>query len=225
MDGPRFNNDRKEVDMIGLNRRRMMGGEKLPYDAEIEYLESIGTQWIDTNWIPDLTKNLRIECSAGWVTTGRGMLISAFSSNKSGNNLSVELYFNKVLRFYAGGSDVVLSENIEKLNVLYPIEIIYTASDGLCTMNIDDKTYSGNVSQAGRILNTQSAVLGSDQNHRLPYGMFGEMKVYNPNLVIDFIPVRKGTTGYMYDRVSKQLFGNSGTGEFILGPDVNSGNS
>ena len=26
--------------MIGLNRRRMMGGKKLPYDAEIEYLKS-----------------------------------------------------------------------------------------------------------------------------------------------------------------------------------------
>jgi hypothetical protein len=35
----------------------------------------------------------------------------------------------------------------------------------------------------------------------------------------DFIPVRKGTTGYMYDKVSGQLFGNSGSGNFILGPD------
>lgn len=26
--------------MIGLNRRRMMGGEKLPYDTEIEYPKS-----------------------------------------------------------------------------------------------------------------------------------------------------------------------------------------
>ena len=30
-------------------RRRVMGEKKsLPYDAEIEYLESTGTQWIDT---------------------------------------------------------------------------------------------------------------------------------------------------------------------------------
>lgn len=198
----------------------MMGDKKLPYDAEIEYLENSGTQWIDTNWIPDLTKDLRIECSAGWVRTDRGMLISAWSQQtKDGNNLSVELFSSKVLRTYAGQRDVVLSRNIEKLNVLYPIEITYTASNGLCTMNIDNNTYSGNVSQIGRILNTQSAVLGNDQSHRFPYGMFGEIKVYNPNLVIDFIPVRIGTTGYMYDKVSKQLFDNSGTGEFILGPD------
>ena len=38
-------------------------------------------------------------------------------------------------------------------------------------------------------------------------------------LRFDGIPVRKGTTGYLYDRVSKQLFGNAGTGDFVLGPD------
>jgi hypothetical protein len=39
-------------------------------------------------------------------------------------------------------------------------------------------------------------------------------------LVLDLIPVRKGNVGYMYDRVSGQLFGNQGTGEFVLGPDL-----
>ena len=196
--------------------------EPLPYDAEIEYLESSGTQWINTNWIPDLTKNLRIECSAGWVVTERGMLISAYNNSK---DLSIELYYygyNWLLRVYAGMANVVLSQPIKELNVLYPIEITYTASDRLCTINIDDKTHSGYVPAEGCVLNTQTAVLGSDQMHRYPYGMFGEMKVYNPNLVIDFIPVRIGTTGYMYDKVSGQLFGNAGTGNFILGPDKTS---
>ena len=46
-------------------------------------------------------------------------------------------------------------------------------------------------------------------------------KIYDGNtLVRDFIPVRRGTTGYLYDRVSKRLFGNQGTGDFVLGPDV-----
>lgn len=34
--------------MIALNRRRVMGGAKQPYDAQIEYLESTGTQYIDS---------------------------------------------------------------------------------------------------------------------------------------------------------------------------------
>jgi hypothetical protein len=45
-------------------------------------------------------------------------------------------------------------------------------------------------------------------------------KIYSNNgLVRDLIPVRVGQVGYMYDKVSGQLFGNSGTGEFILGAD------
>ena len=39
-------------------------------------------------------------------------------------------------------------------------------------------------------------------------------------LVRDFIPVRVGSTGYLFDRVSLKLFGNSGRGAFVLGPDL-----
>jgi len=41
------------------------------------------------------------------------------------------------------------------------------------------------------------------------------------NVIHDFIPVRIGTTGYLYDTVSGELFGNAGIGDFTLGPDVN----
>ena len=37
---------------------------------------------------------------------------------------------------------------------------------------------------------------------------------------MDLIPVRVGTTGYMYDKVSGQLFSNNGTGSFTLGQDI-----
>ena len=44
----------------------------------------------------------------------------------------------------------------------------------------------------------------------------------NGVLVRDFIPVRVGRAGYMFDRVSGEYlpFGNVGTGAFILGPDI-----
>jgi hypothetical protein len=52
-------------------------------------------------------------------------------------------------------------------------------------------------------------------------GRFKFFKIWNDGtLVRDFIPVRVNTTGYMYDRVSQTLFGNSGTGSFTLGPDI-----
>jgi hypothetical protein len=42
----------------------------------------------------------------------------------------------------------------------------------------------------------------------------------NSVLIRDIIPVRVGNVGYMYDNVSGQLFGNAGTGNFILGNDI-----
>lgn len=40
------------------------------------------------------------------------------------------------------------------------------------------------------------------------------------NALLDLIPVRVGNVGYMYDNVSGRLFGNAGSGSFILGPDI-----
>ena len=42
----------------------------------------------------------------------------------------------------------------------------------------------------------------------------------NGVFVRDYIPVRKGTVGYLYDRVSGKLFGNAGTGAFTYGNDL-----
>jgi len=42
-------------------------------------------------------------------------------------------------------------------------------------------------------------------------------------VVRDYIPVRVGRVGYLFDRVSGEYlpYGNKGTGSFILGPDKN----
>ena len=47
-----------------------------------------------------------------------------------------------------------------------------------------------------------------------------EVKISQGNdIIMDLIPVRKNGVGYMFDKISKQLFSNQGTGTFILGPD------
>ena len=45
--------------------------------------------------------------------------------------------------------------------------------------------------------------------------------MYINNIVVrNFVPVRVENVGYMYDTVSRRLFGNIGTGNFILGSDI-----
>lgn len=56
-----------------------------------------------------------------------------------------------------------------------------------------------------------------------PGARIKQSKIYISNVLVrDFIPVRVGSVGYLYDRVSKRLFGNKGTGNFVLGQDVDS---
>ena len=63
---------------------------------------------------------------------------------------------------------------------------------------------------------------GSGTDSRKFVGRIAYVKIYLSDvLVMDCIPVRVGQTGYMYDKVSGNLFGNRGTGDFILGPDIN----
>jgi hypothetical protein len=38
--------------------------------------------------------------------------------------------------------------------------------------------------------------------------------------LLNFIPVVVDGVGYMYDTVSKKLFGNVGTGNFVIGPEI-----
>ena len=45
-------------------------------------------------------------------------------------------------------------------------------------------------------------------------------EIYDGSTIVrSFVPVRVGQVGYLFDRVSGQLFGNAGTGAFTIGPD------
>lgn len=56
--------------------------------------------------------------------------------------------------------------------------------------------------------------------------ILGKVRIYylkvfkGPEPVFDAIPVEKEGVGYMYDKVSERLFGNAGTGEFVIGPVI-----
>ena len=57
-------------------------------------------------------------------------------------------------------------------------------------------------------------------------GLYYGFKMWDSDILVgDFIPVRftneqEVSEGAMYDKVSKQLFRNQGTGTFVIGPDI-----
>lgn len=196
------------------------GGAPLPYDAEVEYLESTGTQWIDTGYV--LRSGDSISCSFEILSNSSiGVLLgsrqSANSMNiSSGIGNSFELicdYNNSSYSSYrattstrapVGRYTVVLSPTVRS------IEGVLDVSNA--TVNADDFTTNGNclIFYGSGSFWTTNKFVGKMYSFRMSH---------NGSLVRDFIPVRVGSEGAMYDRVSGQLFRNQGTGAFVIGPD------
>ena len=168
----------------------------LPYDAEIEYLQSTGTQWIDTEYRSDNTNAIELTV----VTDGT----SGFMG--SNGNLQMDLTLSKGL-----GKRTMMVTHSKNTGPK-------TYVNGSLVKSQNYHTYNGYIISLFA-LGKSSTTVGENTRAKV---YSSELRVGNIT-VRDFIPVRVGNVGYMYDKVSCQLFGNSGIGSFVLGPDVGPG--
>lgn len=201
-----------------LIRRREMLQARQHYDAEIQYLRSDGSgQYIntlipyDSTMVIDARIRRRTPTSGGYffgLVAGFGGVIYRWGINR-GANAQIKPHFGTVTNVTASFS----------LNVWHNVWCDYN------TLVVDTTTTTTTASP----FNPQTPVplyLYARDNSGSYAETFAEcdiatFKIEKGGAVVrDFIPVRVGTVGYMYDRVSGQLFGNAGTGAFVLGPDV-----
>lgn len=199
-----------------INRRRVMGGKSLPYDAEIEYLKSSGTQYINTGYVPSTPT--KAECAFRGLFNNK-RLFGCRRSSARDNQFDVILYDTSSygIIFRIANSDNYTFKPTQH-NAYYELSFdnAHFTVNGVTT-NISRSSYN---SVYPLILfgfnNGGSIWLGDSCTAEMYY-----FKLYEGNvLILDFIPVRVGQVGYMYDKVSGTLFGNAGTGSFILGPDI-----
>ena len=198
------------------------GGEKLPYDAEVEYLESTGTQqiaaqYIDTGVVP--TVNSRFIFDAAFTrtdaTSSFGSYISSFRVffavipsrqiiQAGAGNLAVDLASADTDRHIF---DIDIANRVVMIDsALYSFSGWNPSPDAIPpTLYLFARHTSGSVGYASMRI-------------------FG-CKIYDSGtLVMDLNPVRAGGVGYLCDRVSGQLLRNAGTGAFVTGPDASAGN-
>lgn len=213
-----------------LNRRRYMGGgSSLPYDAEIKYLESVGNgtdtgQIINSDvLIPASCTHVEYHFKFAFTANHKGVLCG--HQNPSYQNPRTYL-------FYTGGTsnsrDFYAGNRIGSASIA-----VFEEVDGYITL--DEGTGKLDFYRNNSLV-TSLSMNGSALNRTYPIKIFGGSVannlddrasvriwsfsiIHGDSLVRDFIPVRVGTVGYMFDRVSGQLFGNAGTGDFVLGPD------
>lgn len=205
--------------MNNIIMRRRHSDFHLPYDAEVEFLESTGTQYINTGIVCNIDYTIEIEAL---VTSYKqeGLLGSRQSSSSKQhclifpsdkNQLRYSCRDTSNLAAYMLFVDFSLNtwhNVIIKYNNLYLDGVAYTYSKAT-RFTIPHVYYLFAVNTNGRATN-----FGTKYIRKL------KISDTNNKVLIDMIPVRKGNVGYMFDRVSGKLFGNNGTGAFVIGPDI-----
>ena len=198
---------------------------KLPYDAEVEYLESTGTQYIDTGLNSTTDGFCNFEISFQKTTTNTGVSDSGYNAPFGFKYASTARYGiwggtnSSNTDLYAGINAynfAVLSKDTS-WHIVNVENGVAVTIDGTATQ-IGTGTVRANM---GLFLFANITSSSGSSSYIVVPSKISYCKIYNTSgvLVRDFIPVRVGTTGYLYDRVSGQLFRNAGTGAFTIGPD------
>lgn len=171
--------------------------------TELEYIESTGTQYIDTGvtGVCELTmiaqgtnsQPLRSEIVAGSAHENSASWIGVFSSQTNWQRSNVPF--------------------TTKVNILFQFKeppSIYT---------IDNQTYE---TSSGSYYDTRPIKLFGIDLYMAHVRIFKATFTQNGITVRNFIPVKQISDNAigMYDTISNTFFTNKGTGEFIAGPEI-----
>lgn len=209
--------------MMISSRNGMVVRKPLPYDAEVAWIESTGTQYIDT-WLK-ANENFAVTTRVAWMDVS-GYDKVAFGvdngSTFSGGYTLQVTSVGAVFRFVRGDQYKDSSTpSRPAAGTFYDIEV---SPDG-----IKINGYLAAITNTSAFATTGNLPLfawrrGATNIVRYATVKLGPTKIYDgATLVRDFIPVRKDGVGYMYDLANPTggaaldgLYGNAGTGAFVL---------
>ena len=195
-------------------------GTPLPYDAEVEWLQGDGVSYIDLGY--------------GVTATTESYLDIGFYPTHLGGN--AEFLAGWQLSNGSNGQWITISKN-GATKYSSPIAALLTISstpEDYVEMHLQSGDYHANINSELVVKKTVTTNIRywatffrrtTNHNSDVTKGILSCAKlVYaqggDGTNEFDLIPVRKGSVGYMYDRVSGKLYGNAAdSGAFVIGPD------
>ena len=208
---------------IYLGSRR---GPALPYDAEVEYLESTGTQWIDTG-VVGIAQGMQYEIK--YRLNLFGQYTPVFGNYNGEDSDCVRI----IAQSANNGMGYATIGGKAGISVAIPLIV---GQDYIALLNLTTHSVTVN--------GTPYSVYSAGTGNYTTIGLFsnrgtgsrakGTCRIYyflaskNSSVARYLVPVRftnefGKSEGAMYDRVSGQLFRNSGTGVFVFGTDIAGG--
>ena len=178
---------------------------------EINYIESTGTQYIDTNCKINNNFTLQFRTNIGEGTI-LGVIddVTAFALASAGSKDYFRFYSEEGRDFLSGNQGDSFEIYIEKNSIYVDGEIKYTEQNHMLhSFNLNLYLFARN----NKGIASGTVVGEAFSNRKLYY-----MKIWddNNNLVRDFIPVLdKENVPCLYDKVEGKYYYNQGTGEFL----------
>lgn len=188
--------------------------------TQVEYLESTGTQYINTG--VNLSNNSNIEINAKLTATQRNKTYYLFGSSIENNRymIAVGSFTNKYLADFVSNSYRIESSvsafdgkfHTHKVtNLSYYIDEILQGSKSSSTFTNTSSAYIFDVRDRGT-----SSTLGT-QSWKIKY-----CKIWDgDNLIRNFIPCKNSSNiAGLYDTVNGVFYTNAGTGTFTAGAEI-----
>ena len=177
------------------------------YDKELEFIESDGGQWIETEFSLAAKGRYSIEIKTSYLPAGPEM---DFWGNFGGAGGMLVGQFGGLVFGYNKGA-ARIDGNPEKTSATHVIRLDITGEkrslfvDGMC------------IGTAPYICSEAPLSLFSGgKNYKCARAKIYYFKIQKDGKsVLDMIPVRKGNDLLMFDKVSKKTFGNAGVRKFI----------
>ena len=211
--------------MLGA-RTAAWSGKALPYDAEVEYLESTGTQWIDTGILCSI--GIGVKADIALLELNNTTYPQFFGSYDPNTFVTFGGWNNNSQQYSAGTLNSQVCVMVSSFPFVCETKVNYM-SDGVISITSDSQNEQGTFMYENAVNGMKFMLFaGGDINGVTSYD--GKCRISGcvvtdfENVKADFIPVRftneHGVSeGAMYDRVSGKLFRNAGTGALIIGPD------
>lgn len=192
--------------------------QRLPIDyQEIEYIESTGTQYINTRFYPDANTNAKYKiCVNEYKTWGPHLLSSKnffFPFFRNNDNALIAIR----------GTDTKLIIN----NITFSNNQTYEYESFWNNDVLLNGTKVGELA-SDKERDTTPLYIGAygGEPNSSTYSLVGKIyycQIYNENIINrDFIPCYRISDGEigLYDTVNDEFYTNSGSGTFIKGPEV-----
>ena len=188
---------------------------------QVEYIESTGTQWIDTGVIPVVTSAYTIQtrfCPTN--ISGEQYVIATDFNNSSGNRKSrltcVGWYQGRFLFGWCNWSQGI------SLSINEWYDISESFSNGNQSINLNNFHYSANWTQTATFLSTIKIGGAKGQSQYNSFAKIGNTKIIVDGAPVrDFIPCYKKSNSEagMFDIVNHRFY-SSVASPFLYGPET-----